>query len=178
MTKMAQDQHKGRRAAIEERIREMARRHQKVSKNVAAQHDEQLTFGQRVADKVAERAGSWSFIIVFCAVLGIWVVINTVALFHHFDEYPYILLNLMLSMVAAIQAPVIMMSQNRQETRDRLHAENDYEVNLKAEIEIEELHQKLDDLREKQWEELIVIQNRQIDLLETQLAILKGEKTE
>jgi uncharacterized membrane protein len=167
---------RGRLGAIEERIREKARRHEKVSRNIVAVHDEGLTFGQRVSDQLAQTAGSWPFIFGFAVVLGVWVLINTIALFHHFDEYPYILLNLMLSMLAAIQAPVIMMSQNRQETRDRLHAENDYEVNLKAEIEIEQLHQKLDELREKQWEELIAIQNRQIELLEAQSALLQGKK--
>ena len=140
-------------------------------------HDERLTFGQRVSDRLASVAGSWKFIISFGVTLGIWVLVNTVALIHHWDEYPYILLNLVLSMLAAIQAPVIMMSQNRQETRDRLRAQGDYEVNLKAEIEIEDLHQKLDDLRERQWEELIAIQNRQIELLESQLALLQGKQS-
>ncbi len=167
---------RGRMAAVEERIREKVRRHEKVSRNVIAIHEEQLTFGQRVSDRLAQTAGSWGFIFSFALVLGIWVLINTIALFHHFDEYPYILLNLFLSMLAAIQAPVIMMSQNRTEQRDRLHAENDYEVNLKAEIEIEQLHSKLDELREKQWEELIAIQNRQIELLESQQALLEGKK--
>jgi uncharacterized membrane protein len=160
---------------MEEHIREKARRHEKVSKNVALIHEERLTFGQRVSDKLAKAAGSWTFIFSFALVLGLWVLLNTLALFHHWDEYPYILLNLFLSMLAAIQAPVIMMSQNRTEDRDRLHAQNDYEVNLKSEIEIEQLHQKLDDLRERQWEELIAIQNRQIDLLESQLALLQGK---
>jgi uncharacterized membrane protein len=160
---------------LEERLREKARRHEKVSKNVAAIHEERLTFGQRVSDKLAKGAGSWTFIFAFALTLALWVALNTLALFHHWDEYPYILLNLFLSMLAAIQAPVIMMSQNRTEDRDRLHAQNDYEVNLKAEIEIEQLHQKLDDLRERQWEELIAIQNRQIELLESQLSLLQSK---
>jgi uncharacterized membrane protein len=172
-----QEKLRRRQAAAEARIREKARRHEKVSKNVAAIHEERLTFGQRVSDKLADVAGSWRFIFAFGLTIGVWVLVNTVALVHHWDKYPYILLNLFLSMLAAIQAPVIMMSQNRQEDRDRLRATNDYEVNLKAEIEIEELHTKLDELREKQWQELIAIQNRQIDLLEAQLALLKGEKT-
>jgi uncharacterized membrane protein len=100
----------------------------------------------------------------------------TVALVHHWDKYPYILLNLFLSMLAAIQAPVIMMSQNRQEDRDRIRAQNDYEVNLKAEIEIEELHRKLDELREGQWRELIAIQNRQIEMLQSQLSLLRSKE--
>ncbi len=165
-----------RRTTLEEHLREKARRHEKVSKNVAAVHEERLTFGQRVSDKLAKTAGSWTFIFAFALTLALWVSLNTLVLFHHWDEYPYILLNLFLSMLAAIQAPVIMMSQNRTEDRDRLHAQNDYEVNLKAEIEIEQLHQKLDDLRERQWEELIAIQNRQIELLESQSALLKREE--
>jgi len=161
---------------IEKEIRERARRHEKISKNVAVILDDQLTFGQRVSDKLATVAGSWRFIFSFAIVLGVWVLLNTLALVHHWDAYPYILLNLFLSMLAAIQAPVIMMSQNRTEQRDRLHAEHDYEVNLKAEIEIEEIHRKLDDLRQRQWQELIVIQNQQIELLETQLSLLKTQQ--
>ena len=109
-------------AEIEARLREKAQRHEKVSKNVAAIHDERLTFGQRVSDRLAKVAGSWTFIFAFALTLGTWVLLNTVALVHHWDKYPYILLNLFLSMLAAIQAPVIMMSQNRTETRDRLRA--------------------------------------------------------
>ena len=159
---------------IEKELLDKVRRRQRVSKNVAVLHEEQLTFGQRVSDKLAEVAGSWSFIFAFGLTLGIWILINTVAYIHHWDKYPYILLNLILSMLAAIQAPVIMMSQHRQEDRDRLGAEHDYEVNLKAEIEIQELHQKLDELRERQWNDLLAIQKQQIDLLQTQLALLRG----
>jgi len=135
-----------------------------------------LTFGQRVSDKLADVAGSWRFIFAFGVILGVWVLLNTVALVHHWDKYPYILLNLFLSMLAAIQAPVIMMSQNRQEDRDRIRAEHDYEVNLKAELEIQQLGKKLDGLREGQWEELLAIQKQQITLLEAQLALLQGGK--
>ena len=162
--------------ATEVRLREKARRHEKISKNVALIHEERLTFGQRVSDKLADIAGSWHFIFAFALTLGAWVVLNTVALVHHWDKYPYILLNLFLSMLAAIQAPVIMMSQNRQEDRDRIRAQNDYEVNLKAEIEIEELHRKLDELREGQWRELIAIQNRQIEMLQSQLSLLRSKE--
>jgi uncharacterized membrane protein len=170
--------HRQKRAAeTEQRLREKAKRHEKVSRNVALAHDESLTFGQRLSDELADVAGSWHFIIAFGVILGAWVLLNTVALIHHWDKYPYILLNLFLSMLAAVQAPVIMMSQNRQEDRDRLRAQNDYEVNLKAEIEIEQLHHKLDELREKQWEQLIAIQNRQIDLLESELALLQAKSS-
>jgi uncharacterized membrane protein len=161
-------------AHIEKQLPDKIRRRERVSKNVAVLHEEQLTFGQRVSDKLADVAGSWRFIFSFGLVIGIWVLVNTVALIHHWDKYPYILLNLILSMLAAIQAPVIMMSQNRQEARDRLRAEHDYEINLKAEIEVQQLHQKLDELREGQWNGLLAIQKQQIDLLEAQLALLQG----
>jgi uncharacterized membrane protein len=161
-------------ARIEKELLDKIRRRERVSKNVAVIHEEQLTFGQRVSDRVADFAGSWWFISGFGLVLGVWILVNTVALIHHWDKYPYILLNLMLSMLAAIQAPVILMSQNRQEARDRLRAEHDYEVNLKAEVEIQQLHQKLDELRQRQWDDLLALQKQQIDLLQTQLALLQG----
>jgi uncharacterized membrane protein len=161
-------------AHIEKQVLEKIRRRERVSKNVAVLHEEQLTFGQRVSDKLADVAGSWSFIFAFGLVIGIWVLVNTVALIHHWDKYPYILLNLLLSMLAAIQAPVIMMSQNREEARDRLRAEHDYEINLKAEIEVQQLHQKLDELRQTQWNDLLTLQQQQIDLLQAQLALLQG----
>ena len=139
-----------------------------ISRNVSQDLFEQLTFGQRLADKVAAFGGSWTFISIFAIVLVIWVLLNSFILITYnetFDPYPYILLNLVLSMLAAIQAPVILMSQNRQAYKDRLSAEHDYEVNLKAEIEIMALHEKIDLLREKQWSELISIQQEQLSLL-------------
>ena len=123
-----------------------------------------------------ETAGSWRFIIGFGVFLVAWVIVNSIALVKHWDEFPFILLNLVLSMLAAIQAPVIMMSQNRQEAHDRVRAEHDYAVNLKAELEIEQLHDKLDGLRERQWSDLLAIQKQQIDLLEAQLQLLKEAK--
>jgi uncharacterized membrane protein len=133
-------------ARIEKEVRDKIGRRERVSRNVEALHQERLTFGERVSDRLADVAGSWGFIFSFALVLGIWVLVNSVAFVHHWDKYPYILLNLMLSMLAAIQAPVIMMSQKRQEAHDRLRAEHDYEVNLKAEIEIQQINQKLDEL--------------------------------
>ncbi len=121
-----------------------------VSRDVNTQFDDQLSFGDRLADQVAAVGGSWGFIIAFGTVIVGWVGLNSVLLAQWgepFDHYPYIFLNLMLSMLAAIQAPVIMMSQNRQAEKDRLAATHDYEVNLKAEIEIMALHDKLDQLR-------------------------------
>jgi uncharacterized membrane protein len=161
-------------AHIEKQLLDKVRRRERVSKNVAVIAEQQLTFGERVSDRLAEVAGSWSFIFAFGLTMGVWIFVNTIAFVHHWDKYPYILLNLMLSMLAAIQAPVIMMSQHRQEDRDRLRAEHDYEVNLKAEIEVQQLHQKLDELRERQWNDLLALQQQQIDLLQAQLALLRG----
>jgi uncharacterized membrane protein len=124
------------------------------------------TLGERVADRVAGFGGSWTFILLFIGFLAAWALVNTVVLVTRaFDPYPFIFLNLLLSMLAALQAPVIMLSQNRQAQRDRLAAQNDYEVNLKAEAEIRELHEKLDALRAAQWSQLIAQQEEQIKLL-------------
>ncbi len=124
------------------------------------------TLGQRLADRIAAIGGSWTFIIGFIFVLLAWILINTVVLVvRPFDPYPFIFLNLILSCLAAIQAPVIMMSQNRQEARDRLSARRDYQINLKAELEIRHLHQKLDHLLSHQWERLIEIQEIQMELI-------------
>lgn len=114
----------------------------------------------------AEIGGSWSFIIGFGLVLLFWIVLNSVLMTHAFDPYPYILLNLCLSCLAAIQAPVIMMSQNRQAAVDRMRAQNDYEVNIKSELEILQVHEKLNQLREQDWLALVEQQNRQIALLQ------------
>ena len=139
----------------------------RVSKLVHQDMETQMTFGERVADKVAQFGGSWGFISLFGGILVVWMVVNAWVLARHpFDPYPFILLNLVLSTLAALQAPVIMMSQNRQAHKDRRHAQQDYEVNLMAEIEIRDLHDKLDSLRFKQWHELWHIQKRQIELLE------------
>jgi len=125
------------------------------------------TYWERLADRVAEIGGSWNFIFGFGAALGLWILWNvaTRGFGLSFDPYPFIFLNLMLSMLAAVQAPVIMMSQNRQETKDRLRARNDYQVNLKAELEIRHLHEKMDHLLSHQWERMIEIQELQLDLL-------------
>lgn len=139
-----------------------------ISRNVAKDFSEQLTFGQKMADKVATFGGSWVFISLFAVVLVVWVLLNSFVLIKldkSFDPYPYILLNLVLSMLAAIQAPIILMSQNRQASKDRQSAEHDYEVNLKAELEIMALHEKIDLLGNKQWGELISIQQEQLRLL-------------
>ena len=147
-----------------------------IARNVGQDFSKQLTFGQRLADKVAAFGGSWTSISIFGVVLVIWVLLNSFVLITYresFDPYPYILLNLFLSTLAAIQAPIILMSQNRQAYKDRLSAEHDYEVNLKAELEIMALHEKIDLLREKQWSELISIQQEQLRLLSQLIKDLK-----
>jgi uncharacterized membrane protein len=132
---------------------------ERVAKRVAVSRDpsdiEETTFGQMLADKVASFGGSWTFLIIFAAILMFWVALNLLLATRAFDPYPYILLNLFLSMLASIQAPIIMMSQNRQAAKDRVQATHDYEVNLKAEIEIMALHDKLDEMRSKDLAELI-----------------------
>ena len=139
-----------------------------IARNTNKEFDETLTFGQRLADQVASFGGSWTFLMIFASILLSWVILNSVILARMnsaFDPYPYILLNLFLSMLASIQAPIIMMSQKRQAAKDRLDAAHDYEVNMKAELEIADLHKKMDELREKQWLELIELQQEQIRLL-------------
>ncbi|MCX5806718.1 MAG: DUF1003 domain-containing protein [Proteobacteria bacterium] len=150
-----------------------------IARNTSQEFADQLTFGQQLADRVAAFGGSWIFISLFGTVLFLWIALNWFLLLKFnttFDPYPYILLNLVLSMLAAIQAPVILMSQNRQAHRDRLAAEHDYEVNLKSELEIMMLHDKVDGLREKQWSELIAIQQEQLKLLGQLIDGLKNRK--
>ncbi|RWX79092.1 DUF1003 domain-containing protein [Neorhizobium lilium] len=125
------------------------------------------SFGERVADKVASFGGSWTFILTFLGILMVWMAVNVSGLLSEaFDPYPFILLNLVLSCVAALQAPVIMMSQKRQEEKDRLRGENDYMINLRAELEIRQLHEKIDHQMAGQWERLAELQQIQIELLE------------
>ena len=161
---------------IERRVAQHIAARTHISRNVAQDFPEQMTIGQKMADKVASFGGSWLFISIFMGVMFVWILLNSfilIKLSRSFDPYPYILLNLVLSMLAAIQAPIILMSQNRQAYKDRLSAEHDYEVNLKAELEIMGLHEKVDSLREKQWSELILIQQEQIKLLKQLLVDLK-----
>lgn len=157
--------------SLDERSKKVARHiagRKHIARNTANEFDAKTTLGQRAADAVAIFGGSWTFISIFAAILVVWVGLNSFILVKYdkiFDPYPYILLNLFLSMLAAIQAPIILMSQNRQAEKDRLNAEHDYEVNLKAELEIMLLHQKMDSLREGQWGELLAIQKEQLRLL-------------
>ena len=151
-----------------------------ISTNVFQDLSKRSTFGQKMADRVASFGGSWTFIAIFMGVMVIWIFLNSFILVKlikgSFDPYPYILLNLVLSMLAAIQAPIILMSQNRQAYKDRLSAEHDYEVNLKAELEIIALHEKIDSLKDEQWKELILIQEEQLMLLSQLVKDLKKNK--
>jgi uncharacterized membrane protein len=152
----------------ERRVVESLSRRLQISRDTNREFEESLNFGQRLADRIAIFGGSWLFILIFLSVLLAWIALNTVILGRvgrPFDPYPYIFLNLILSMLAALQAPVIMMSQNRHASKDRIAAGHDYEVNLKAELEILALHRKLDTLRQEQWIDLLGIQREQIRLL-------------
>ena len=151
---------------LEKEVVESLAKNEILSTHLDQQFESKLTFGQHLSDKMASFGGSWGFIIIFACVLILWISINSLLLtLKPFDPYPFILLNLILSCLAAIQAPIIMMSQNRQEAKDRLRASYDYQINLKAELEIRQLHQKLDHLLSRQWERLIEIQEVQIELL-------------
>jgi uncharacterized membrane protein len=154
-------------SALDQEVIESLQQHEILSNDLSKQFEKKLTFGERLSDHIAEFGGSWKFLITFGAVLLVWIVVNGVLIVTHaFDPYPFILLNLILSCLAAVQAPIIMMSQNRAESRDRLRAENDYKVNLKAELEIRHLHEKLDHLLRRQYNRLFEIQQIQIELLE------------
>jgi uncharacterized membrane protein len=163
---------RGELADSEKRVVDRLTRRLHISRDTNQQVEDDLTVGQRLADQVAAFVGSWTFIILFVLILIFWMLLNSVILARlgkSFDVYPYILLNLVLSTLAALQAPLIMMSQNRQAAKDRLVAAHDYEVNLKAELEILALHAKVDTLREDQWISLVAMQQEQIRLL-TQIA--------
>lgn len=138
-----------------------------ITETILAKDDEKPKFGQKAADKIAKFGGTWSFIIIFLGFIVVWISINAFALFGaYFDPYPFILLNLSLSCLAAIQAPIIMMSQNRQTERDRLREVNDHKVNLKSELEIKLLHEKLDYILRNPWNHLMEIQTMQVEVLQ------------
>ncbi len=141
-----------------------------ISRKLMEEPEGDYTFGQKMADGVARFGGSWSFLIAFAFFLMLWIALNVVIAVAYkkntFDPYPFILLNLLLSCLASIQAPIIMMSQNRQEARDRKTAENDYKVNLKAELEIRDLRDKFEHLLDHQWQYLMEIQQIQVELME------------
>jgi uncharacterized membrane protein len=151
---------------LEREVVESLRRHETIGRDVESEFDEKRTFGERVSDRIAEFGGSWTFILSFFAFLTLWMAVNVVLASRSFDPYPFILLNLVLSCLAAIQAPIIMMSQKRQEAKDRLRSLNDYRVNLKAELEIRHLHEKIDHLITKQWQRLAEIQQLQLEIMQ------------
>jgi uncharacterized membrane protein len=159
---------------VERRVVNHVLRRQQVARDPNLTFEEQMTFGQRIADRVASFGGSWTFIMIFVAVMTVWMLLNILTTFK-WDEYPFILLNLVLSCLAALQAPVIMMSQNRQSAKDRIDASHDYEVNLKAETEIVGLHVKMDELRERQWQTLMDLQTKQLEMLARLEALAKRE---
>ncbi len=157
---------KGELTSLEEEVLNSLKHHDMVATNVDAEFEQRWTFGERLADHIATFGGSWAFLICFGTFLVLWIIANSLVLWlHPPDPYPFILLNLILSCLAAVQAPVIMMSQNRQEAKDRLRSQHDYQVNLKAELEIRHLHEKIDHLLSHQWERLVEIQQLQLDLL-------------
>lgn len=154
-------------SALEQRVAESLATHETLSENVEEEFDEKRTFGEVVSDHLASFGGSWLFILSFLGMLAVWMAYNAArGTETAFDPYPFILLNLVLSCIAALQAPVIMMSQKRQEAKDRLRSLNDYQVNLKAELEIRHLHEKLDHLINKQWQRLAEIQQLQLEIMQ------------
>ena len=151
---------------LDRQVAESIATHETLAENVEEEFEDQWTLAERLSDHLASFGGSWTFISMFAVVLAIWIAFNlVVAESARFDPYPYILLNLVLSTLAAIQAPIIMMSQKRQEAKDRLRSQNDYQVNLKAELEIRHLHEKVDHLLSRQWQRLAEIQQMQLELM-------------
>lgn len=153
-------------AKLHKIVKETIEEEKLIIQSLKQPDNEHLTTGQRISDKVAKFGGSWKFIIWFMSVLGVWIIFNALAMgVWRFDPFPFILMNLVLSCIAALQAPVIMMSQNRQEEKDRIRGENDYLINLKAEIQIRSLQQKMDLLLEEQIKTLFETQEKQFKLL-------------
>jgi uncharacterized membrane protein len=171
-------QEKGEIALIDKDVMEAIKNNSILSENIQDDKDEALTFGQRMADHIAEFGGSWTFIIVFFSFILVWILINLYVLTTKpFDPFPFILLNLILSCLASIQAPIIMMSQNRQEQKDRIRGEHDYKINLKAELEIKLLSEKIDHLLVHQNRKLLEIQEVQTDYLEDLMKEIKKNET-
>lgn len=167
-------QQRGQLSKLDEVVLESLTSKQPLTEDVEKQYQERLSIGDRLSDGLASFVGSWVFISLFGIILVLWMAANVIPLLMRpFDPYPFILLNLALSCVAAIQAPLIMMSQGRQEAKDRLRSENDYRVNLKAELEIRNLHEKIDHHLVQQWERLSRIQEMQIEILEEFLRVKK-----
>ena len=161
------EEERGELSAVETEVARRATEHDAIAHDVTAEFDRTIALPQRAADRLAAWGGSWTFVLGFLVVLGCWMALNALWLrASAFDPYPFILLNLVLSCLAALQAPVILMSQNRLAARDRVQADHDFRVNLKAEIEIASLHEKLDHLLHRQWDSMIELQQMQLDLLQ------------
>ncbi len=172
------EQERGELAQIDLDVMKAIQNNSILSENITVRKKVRLTRGQKLADKIAAFGGSWTFIIAFFSFLIIWMLVNTWLLGKYtYDPYPFILLNLILSCIAAIQAPIIMMSQNRQEQKDRQRAENDYKINLKAELEIKLLSEKIDHLLIHQNKKLLEIQEVQIDYLEDLMKKMGGTRS-
>jgi uncharacterized membrane protein len=157
---------KGNVSGLEDRVLECISQNEILSTDVDKEFESQVTLAERLSDRLTQFGGSWTFIIIFMVILTVWIIVNSIALIlKPFDPYPYIFLNLILSCMSAIQAPIIMMSQNRQDAKDRARATHDYQVNLKSELEVHQIHQKLDHLLSHQWDRLLEIQELQLELL-------------
>ncbi len=157
---------KGELTSLEEEVLESLHQHDLLATDIETEFERERTIAERLSDGMAAFGGSWKFLILFGVFMVLWIAMNSIVLWRHpVDPYPFILLNLLLSCLAAIQAPIIMMSQNRQEEKDRLRSQHDYQVNLKAELEIRHLHEKIDHLLSHQWERLVEIQQIQLELL-------------
>ncbi len=171
------EKERGELAALDSEVMNAIKNNSVLSEIFQEEQEDNITFGERIADKVASFGGSWTFIIFFFLFILGWMIINTWLLItQKFDPFPFILLNLILSCLAAIQAPIIMMSQNRQEQKDRKRGEHDYKVNLKAELEIKLLSEKMDHLLVHQNRKLLEIQEVQIDYLEDLMKEVKKNK--
>ena len=166
-------------STLESEVVRSMKEHEILAENIDKEFETQTTLGERLSDKIATFGGSWTFIISFGVFLALWVLVNVLAFTSAKapDPYPFIFLNLLLSCIAALQAPVIMMSQNRQEVKDRLRGENDYKINLKAELEIRHLHEKLDFLLKQQSQRLFEIQQIQLEQMEELVSRRPASKT-
>jgi uncharacterized membrane protein len=164
---------KGELTELERDVLQSLKEQELLSENINESFKENRGLGDRLADRIAQFGGSWAFILTFSGLCLGWIAFNSIhiILTKPVDPYPFILLNLMLSCLAAIQAPIIMMSQNRQEAKDRLRSEHDYLVNLKAELEIRQLHEKLDHLLTNQWQKLMDVQELQVEMLEEGITV-------
>ena len=165
-TEAVMEREKGSLSDLEKEVLASISQYEILSSNLNEEYQQKLTFGERVSDRIASFGGSWKFLGIFVGIFALWVIINSfMFLLTPFDPYPFIFLNLVLSGLAAVQAPIILMSQNRQDSRDRLRAEHDFKVNLKAELEIRNLHEKIDQILNNQWQRFMESQQLQGELL-------------